>query len=286
MSSGMYGADVAQLRELARQFERASQELGHARGRVGSGIQITAWAGPVAVRFRGSWDSEHSRAIDAAATALHDAADVLARNASDQETTSRATDGSFGSSIDGHRSSATPVVGARGDFAIDFGPITERAGAGWQAAQDMFQRGAATIPDQYEQLRQSLGRIRTALEAQVSGDWAVGDFTQFVPGIGSAGDVLIGLDKAVNGQMPWKETLDLAAGGMRASKNPLWWAGGFTVANVADAIEGATTVRWDKESMDAMWLNAWQNPGSAWGEVGRDMVTKLPRLLAGNATFW
>ncbi len=91
--SGMYGADVAQLRDLARTFDRNADRLDQDRMSVGNAIRISAWVGPVAVRFRAQWDSDHSRRVHEAALLLRDAAHNLRANADDQEKTS-AVDGS------------------------------------------------------------------------------------------------------------------------------------------------------------------------------------------------
>lgn len=97
---GMYGADVAQLRQLATQFERSAAQLDADRMSVGNAIQVSSWIGPVAVRFRHEWDSSHSRRVHDAALRLREAASALRRNADDQDKTS-AADGRSGSSAGG-----------------------------------------------------------------------------------------------------------------------------------------------------------------------------------------
>ena len=94
--SGMYGADVAQLRQLAGQFDRAADRLDQDRMTVGNAIQISAWAGPVAVRFRLQWSSEHTVRLSAASARLREAALALRRNADDQERTSAVDGGASG----------------------------------------------------------------------------------------------------------------------------------------------------------------------------------------------
>ncbi|GAB3156943.1 hypothetical protein GCM10027058_31490 [Microbacterium neimengense] len=84
----MYGADVQGLRQLAQQFEHKAAQLDQDRMTVGNAIQVSAWVGPVAVRFRHEWDSSHSRAVHNAAGRLRDAAAALRRNADEQEKTS------------------------------------------------------------------------------------------------------------------------------------------------------------------------------------------------------
>ncbi len=87
----MYGADVAQLRQLARAFDEAAAQLDQERMSVGNAIRLQAWAGPVAVRFRVAGDSDHSLKVAQAATRLSGAASALRRNADEQEGASAVT---------------------------------------------------------------------------------------------------------------------------------------------------------------------------------------------------
>lgn len=86
--SGMVGADLEELRALAASFERAATQLTETGRRVRSGIQISAWVGPFAVRFRSTWDSEHSVALRRAAEALSAQARQLRQKADQQESVS------------------------------------------------------------------------------------------------------------------------------------------------------------------------------------------------------
>ena len=91
----MHGADVGALRSLAAQFDRAAGQLDQNRMAVGNAIQISAWIGPFAVRFRIQWNSEHSMRIHDAAQLLREGAHALRRNANEQERAS-AADGGIG----------------------------------------------------------------------------------------------------------------------------------------------------------------------------------------------
>ncbi|MGN8025475.1 alpha/beta hydrolase [Microbacterium sp. 22242] len=91
--SGIYGADVAQLRALAHQLDQHAQELDAHRMTVGNGIRISAWIGPVAVRFRHQWDSDYSRRVHTAAATLRAAARALRRDADEQDRASAAEGG-------------------------------------------------------------------------------------------------------------------------------------------------------------------------------------------------
>ena len=98
---GMVGADLHELRSLASSFERAATQLRQTSTTVRHGIQISAWVGPFAVRFRAMWDSEHSVRLDRAAEALASQARQLRMEADQQEDASKAAGGATGTRRDG-----------------------------------------------------------------------------------------------------------------------------------------------------------------------------------------
>lgn len=117
--STMFGADVAQLRALAQQFDHAADRLEQDRMTVGNAIQIRAWFGPVAVRFRHEWDSEHSRRVLAASQRLRTAAQSLRSNAEEQDRASAVDNGAGGggsSSDAGKEPSLGPAPNGTRDF--------------------------------------------------------------------------------------------------------------------------------------------------------------------------
>ncbi|MFZ1410940.1 MAG: hypothetical protein WAS07_05760 [Micropruina sp.] len=141
--AGMYGADVAQLRALAQQFERTAEQLERDRMAVGNAIQISAWVGPVAVRFRAEWDSQHSQRIVGAARLLRDNARLARANADAQEATS-AIDGSSGGGPAGSGGGGGGPLSWFGDrlgelkdagsTAVDW--VGDRASDLWEAGED------------------------------------------------------------------------------------------------------------------------------------------------------
>ncbi|MGV8907377.1 MAG: hypothetical protein ACOH1Y_00200 [Propionicimonas sp.] len=94
----LYGADVAQLRALAAQFERVATQLDGTRGIVGQSIQISAWVGPYADHFRSAWAGTHSSHLANAAHLLRENSRKARANADDQERTS-AVEGGTGLGI-------------------------------------------------------------------------------------------------------------------------------------------------------------------------------------------
>ncbi len=91
--STTYGADVAQLRALAAQFEQTADLLERGRMAVGNAIQISAWVGPYAATFRLHWQAEHSQRIVTVAGGLRRNAQILRANADGQERASAVDQG-------------------------------------------------------------------------------------------------------------------------------------------------------------------------------------------------
>ena len=92
--NAMVGADLEQVRALAASFDRAASQLNQTSTKVRNGIQISAWVGPFAVRFRHTWDSDHSVKLRQAATALAAQAKQLRLEADQQDRASAACHGS------------------------------------------------------------------------------------------------------------------------------------------------------------------------------------------------
>lgn len=92
----IYGADIAELREAAAEFDRAARALDGGLTSLGGALQRAPWRGGDADRFRSEWTNDHSARIRDASTLLRDAARALRSNADAQETTS--TDGGAGGS--------------------------------------------------------------------------------------------------------------------------------------------------------------------------------------------
>jgi len=90
---GLVGADVDQLRALARTMTQAADRLDGVTTSVSSQLTSTRWVGHDAEQYRSQWQSESSGLIRSASVALRDAAAALERNAADQEQTSGAAGG-------------------------------------------------------------------------------------------------------------------------------------------------------------------------------------------------
>ena len=115
VTSQMVGADLAEMEQLARAFDVAASRLSGLAGQVRQGIQISAWLGPAAARFRVDWDSQHSRVLRHTAEELRGAARQVRAQAEDQRRASTA----------GSENALTPVGGRSGGGSGGWGPSDE-----------------------------------------------------------------------------------------------------------------------------------------------------------------
>lgn len=122
---GMHGADVAHLRTLASQFDRAAEQLDCCRTAVGGAVRLSPWRGPDASRFRADWEGAHAGRVTAAAATLRTGAQQLRANAEQQEQAS-AVDAGAGVPRDSGGGPFT-WLGDRADDAWSW--LTGRAGA-------------------------------------------------------------------------------------------------------------------------------------------------------------
>jgi hypothetical protein len=109
----VYGADVEQLRALAKIFTDAGQRLTTATSTVTAQVQSSPWRGPDAEQFRSNWAGRYSAQLAVAARLLDQNATALIKNADDQELASTddgsgSGSGSNGSGSNGSGSGPSP----------------------------------------------------------------------------------------------------------------------------------------------------------------------------------
>ena len=88
---GMVGADVDQLRALARNLTQAADRLEGMSGEVSGRLSSTPWQGQDAMQFRSQWQGESSALVRGVTNALRAAAAEIDRNANEQEQASEGT---------------------------------------------------------------------------------------------------------------------------------------------------------------------------------------------------
>jgi uncharacterized protein YukE len=97
VAGNLWGADVAELRTLAKQFGKTADQLLQQSTQLTSHINsTTSWKGQDAVAFRSEWNGSHRTMLQQAAFALQQESKKLLENANQQEKASNAGTGSGG----------------------------------------------------------------------------------------------------------------------------------------------------------------------------------------------
>lgn len=67
------GASIEELDDLKSTFDRQAEQVAQLARAIRTKLDNTAWEGPAAERFRGSWSSEFEPSLTKLGTALRDA---------------------------------------------------------------------------------------------------------------------------------------------------------------------------------------------------------------------
>jgi hypothetical protein len=95
---GFYGADIQQLRALAKTMARHSDKMNSLSKELGQLIASAPWDGRDATQFRQAWESEHRPLLQRTASTLQAQSKELERNADQQDKSSAASSGTGDSS--------------------------------------------------------------------------------------------------------------------------------------------------------------------------------------------
>ncbi|MGI5190665.1 WXG100 family type VII secretion target [Promicromonospora sp. CA-289599] len=142
----MWGADLAQLRALAREFDVAAQSLDNTVSEVTSVLSSVDWLGPGGDQFRAEWDGHHAPSLRLASDNLAGAKVTVERNADMQEETSNDYGGGAGTPPGGE--SQSPPRTFQGEESNWLNDLIGDASWGWTVAGvtqfglDLATRGA------------------------------------------------------------------------------------------------------------------------------------------------
>lgn len=132
---GLVGGDVAQLRDLAGVMRRNADILERdIVSVIVASLRVSPWVGTDAEHFRQIWTFQSARQIWNAARRLREAADVLDRNADEQDETSA----SDGRTISGRAPAADGGRGLGKKTATNPEGFTEPRGGGFGRDRDML----------------------------------------------------------------------------------------------------------------------------------------------------
>ena len=91
-----YGADVSQLRALAKAVDQAASLLSSRAGSLQGQIQSAPWKGADGARFRQDWSSSHRPNLEKVVSSLRANSKLLMKHADEQEKSSNSTGGGGG----------------------------------------------------------------------------------------------------------------------------------------------------------------------------------------------
>jgi hypothetical protein len=85
----IWGADVAQLRNLGNKLQAGAAEIENQKSMLQRVLSDTTWEGPDANAFRSEWNGAHTTSLTKVAEALKEAGQKAGRNADEQDNASR-----------------------------------------------------------------------------------------------------------------------------------------------------------------------------------------------------
>ncbi|WP_426997394.1 WXG100 family type VII secretion target [Pseudarthrobacter sp. N5] len=88
MAGNFYGADIAELRRLAKDLAGGATRLDTLGQQLSSTISSSPWEGHDGDRFRSDWASSHLKVLKSAAAGMETASKALLKNADEQDTAS------------------------------------------------------------------------------------------------------------------------------------------------------------------------------------------------------
>lgn len=270
----MYGADVTELRALAARFDRTADQLDANRMAVGNAIQISAWVGPFATRFRAEWNSEHSVRVHSAAELLRTGAQTLLRNANDQDRASAVDGGASDvgaitrdltklfASLNEREQKWDAVPASQGLFAWLNETVLAWQPAGGLPVLDAFDFGfmVSKIPNFWKTDTPGFADIVTAISlADVFTDPTASTADKFWAAGGAVVDVVSGEAKTHGG--------------------PIGYLAGVATAQVWDVVNLASHADFSSDGVQTTWNYLMTNPGDAIDGGAQAIVDYIPDLI-------
>lgn len=260
---GMVGADVDQLRALARTLEQAADRLESTSTSTTGMLNNAPWKGPDADRYRSDWRGSSLPTIRNAAAALREAATALTRNADDQERTSSAGGAASGGG-DGFSGSGGGGGGGGGWSGGSGGSGT---GNPFVDARD-FLRSDAVWP------------ISWGTAADLAG---VGDIPALIDAIGLAGDGRLTDEQRITQGV--NSLTDAVGGAIKKGGTPISYGIGVAVAQWGDVFALAREADFSASGIKTVTDYIAKDPGGA-AKAALDGVIGYVPKLASNLKFW
>jgi hypothetical protein len=253
---GLVGADVDQMRTLARTLTQAAERLEGMASEVTGRLSSAAWTGPDASRYRSQWHGDSLSMIRGAVGALRAAATAIERNAVEQDQASTGTGGGAlgGSSI---RPNGSPGVSTVPEPARN--PLVDIRE--WLQSDALWPMSWGTLLGATD-----LGPLVPLFDAMgLASDSGISPEQKLIEAANSATDLGGGLLKGLGGPVPY-------LAGVAVSQ----W--GDVAAQVAQADFSAATLQTTTDY-------AASNPGGAFDAAKDAVLGYVPKLFS-NLVPW
>ena len=245
---GLVGADVHQLRTLARTFSPAAERLEGMSGEVTGRLSAASWTGPDADRYRSQWHGESLAMVRGVVGALRAAATTVDRNASEQEQASTGTGWPqlIGTVLPGAvaASSVNPLVGIRD-----------------------FLGSSAVWPIQWGTL---LGRT------------PIGPLVPLFDALGLASDSQLSPDEKII--QAANSVTDLGGGVLKGlaadTKSPVFYLAGVAVSQWGDVATQVSHADFSPSAVQTTTAYIASDPGGAFTAAKDAVVGYVPKLLS------
>jgi uncharacterized protein YukE len=143
VAGNFYGADVAQLRQLAKDLANGANRLDQLGQQLGGSIASSPWKGHDGDRFRGDWNGTHAKVLRTAAAGMQQASKALLQNAEQQD---RASTGSTGGGHGGGQGSGGSGDGTAQELTDKLNGMTPAERLAYLNS-DEFKKWALENPD-------------------------------------------------------------------------------------------------------------------------------------------
>ncbi len=262
--TGMVGADVAELEQFATALDRGASQLAGLSGSVRNGIQISAWVGQVAARFRADWASQHSKVLTQAANDLREAARHVRLQAQQQREASGAGAGRSSSTVgvgSGSKGRVTgnsllddyqAVVGAYPWIAGALGALG--AGATFGANSSLVGRYAKNDLWASTRYKQTFSRLFGGRVFKVNGPWhqlsQSKAFAKVGRGLGIVGLAASVEDFQKNPSVGGAVTV--VESSLKASRHPVHFLAGMAISSVHLAVDKGLETDWSSSGFQSV----------------------------------
>lgn len=256
----LVGADVDQLRTLARTLTQAADRLESMTSEVTSRLAATPWTGSDAEQYRSQWHGQSLAQVRTAVGALRDAATKIERNANEQEQTSAAATGT--------------AVGTSG-------PI------GSVSNLDAFRSTNGTEPlNPFVNARDFLN---SNLAWPITWGTAIDELSGPVPVVPLLDALGIVTDPSLTTGEKWSEATnlmtDIAGDAIKDIGGPTAYLAGFAVQQWGDVVHLASQADFSASGLQTTGDYIASDPAGAFDAAATAVLDYVPKLFS-NAKFW